>query len=214
MSEVWIRWIGGRKPAGSATRSPRVLGDSGRRILARTLPLALLVMFPLATAHAETGWVKDELRLNVRTGAGTDYRILGVLKTGDQVEVLSRQDGWTQVRTGEGTEGWLPRGYLQADAPAAVMIERNASELVALREELAQNLAQRSELETTNQTLSEREVEQSRTVERLTRENVAFRSGQRWPEWITGSLILSTGMVLGWALKASANRRRSSRVRL
>ena len=31
--------------------------------------------------QAERAWVKDELRLNVRTGAGTGYRIVGVLQT-------------------------------------------------------------------------------------------------------------------------------------
>ena len=48
-------------------------------------------------ARAETGWVDDQVRLNLRTGPGSQYRILGSVETGDSVEILSRGDGWIEV---------------------------------------------------------------------------------------------------------------------
>jgi uncharacterized protein YraI len=54
-----------------------------------TTPLALAGALLLAqTAAAESGWVKGEVLLNIRTGPGTEYRPLGAISTGDRVEVL------------------------------------------------------------------------------------------------------------------------------
>ena len=87
---------------------------------------ALVFLFTLllgaAPGHSEVAWVKDELRLNVRTGPGVQYRIVGVLKTGDMVEILARGEGWTQVQSKDSAEGWIPVGYLQPGPPARVAL--------------------------------------------------------------------------------------------
>ena len=80
-----------------------------------------LTVAPLA--HAETGWVDDQVRLNLRTGPGNQYRILASVETGDSVEILSRGDGWIEVRA-EGKSGWVPDGYLRPDPPAVVKLAR------------------------------------------------------------------------------------------
>ena len=58
------------------------------------LPLLLL---PPALCSAETAWIKDEVKLNLRTGPGVQYRILGAVGTGDRVEVVELTPGWTRV---------------------------------------------------------------------------------------------------------------------
>ncbi len=50
--------------------------------------------------------------LNVRTGAGTNHKILAVLNNGDRVTVLSEKDGWSKVSLGNGTEGYVSSTYL------------------------------------------------------------------------------------------------------
>jgi SH3 domain protein len=103
-----------------------------RRLAFLLVATAALVVLAGAS-HAERAWIKDELRLNIRTGPGLRYRILGVLATGDSVEVLSRTEGWTQVRAPGGMDGWIPEGYLQAETPARIRLERHEAETAELR---------------------------------------------------------------------------------
>ena len=46
-------------------------------------------------ASSDRAWVRAELRLNLRTGPGNKYRIVGALGTGDSVTVLKETENWT-----------------------------------------------------------------------------------------------------------------------
>ena len=102
---------------------PRPLGRSRRS--AATLVLAVLLAGPMwtATATAENAWVRGGIRLNLRTEPGTKFRILGVITTGEGVEVLERIEDWTRIRLPDGKEGWIPDGYLQSEPTPALRIE-------------------------------------------------------------------------------------------
>jgi SH3 domain protein len=180
--------------------------------IARVLGLAIAVL--LATsASAETAWVKDEVRLNLRSGPGTKYRILHSIGTGDKVDVLNRGEGWTEVRS-EAGEGWIPEGFLQPEAPAAVRLERLEAQTTGSRAKLEALTAKTTELETENATLSEQEGAQKSEIELLTRENLELKAGARWPEWITGAGILAVGMLMGAILQSVSGRRSRPRIRL
>ena len=55
---------------------------------------------------------KVNVRLNVRKGPGTSYRIAGTLTHGTQVEVLGASGSWSQIRT-ESLEGYVMTTYLK-----------------------------------------------------------------------------------------------------
>src|SRR4029453_8803174 len=92
--------------------------------IAQGLSAAILAF--AAVAAAETAWVKDELRLNLRTGPGNEYRIKGFIKTGDSVTVLSHREGWIQIRSSSDDlgDGWIEDGFLSPDPPAAMRLQR------------------------------------------------------------------------------------------
>jgi len=184
-----------------------------RRLAFLLLAAAALVM-PASASHAERAWIKDELRLNIRTGPGLQYRILGVLATGDSVEVLSRTEGWTQVRAQDGMDGWIPEGYLQAETPARVLLERLQAETQELRTRVEKLSAEVSDLRSRNEQLSGQESEQRAELDTLTRENIELRAGARGPEWITGASILCVGAILGIIVHRSASRRPAPRIRI
>ncbi|HEY8152912.1 MAG TPA: TIGR04211 family SH3 domain-containing protein [Myxococcota bacterium] len=186
-------------------RSRRTRGP----LRAAALAAGMLVA-PLA--HAETGWVDDQVRLNLRTGPGNQYRILDSVETGDSVEILSRGDGWIEVNA-DGKTGWVPDGYLQADPPAVVKLARIESEAAELRTRSKQIGEDAEKLRGEHEQLAAREAEQRTELERLTRDNLELRAGARWPEWIAGACILAVGMALGALLRGSA-RRQTPRIRL
>lgn len=166
-------------------------------------------------ASAQQSWVRDEIRLNIRTGPTTQNRIVGVVKTGDAVRVIDRGDGWTKVRVSEtGTEGWIPEGYLMAQPPPGVRL----AELEVRAEELEQQLTkvtqEAEELGATNEILASQDGEQESQIKTLTMENMELKAGARYPEWITGALIFASGMLLGAILRSSFAKRTPQRVRL
>jgi SH3 domain protein len=173
--------------------------------------LALLVALPAA---AEPAWVSGEVKLNLRSGAGNQYRILGLLKTGDAVQVLERGEKWTKVRTATGEAGWIPGGYLNPQPPPAVRLEELEAEVAKLRNVLEKAEAKVSSLSRRSEELSSNDSEQKAEIERLTKENYRLHAGERWAEWITGALVLSTGMVLGALLSRISSSRRRQRLRL
>ncbi len=84
-------------------------------ILAISLTLALV-----GGAAAETLYVSDELEIQMRTGKGNQYRILRMLPSGTQLEVLEtdKEEGYSKVRAPGGVEGWVLTRFLMQQ-PAA-----------------------------------------------------------------------------------------------
>ena len=183
------------------------------------LRVPLLAAIALTTLSATPGqaqeaWVMDrEVNLTLRTGAGTQYRIIGSLKTGDVATILSRGDGWTKIRTAEGKEGWVSAGFMQAGPPARVELERLERDAEELRRQVAELSEKTTDLRATKDELETDDEEQRLEIDRLTRENYELRAGARWPEWITGAGIVVIGMALGALLGRNASRRRQPRVR-
>lgn len=87
---------------------------------ALSILLNILLLGPLS-ATAATVYISDALTVPLRRGPSTGYRILHAgLPSGMKLEVLGedRDAGFTQVRTPNGTEGWVPTQYL-VDQPIA-----------------------------------------------------------------------------------------------
>jgi SH3 domain protein len=183
----------------------------------RVAGIALLCFSALlvaAAAATETAWVRGEVRLNLRSGPGNQYRILNVVKTGESMQVLERAESWTKIRTAAGEEGWIPAGYLDPKPPPTIRLEQLEVEVANLREALEKAEAESSTLRTKSKELTANDSDQASEIERLTQENYRLRAGERWAEWITGALVLSTGMALGALLSRISSSRRRQRLRL
>ena len=74
--------------------------------------------------YAEKMYVRDILRLPLRTGQGTQYKIIAVIESGLQLEVLQAQEEWTQVRLPSQKEGWVQSRYLTPEPTAKLKLEQ------------------------------------------------------------------------------------------
>jgi SH3 domain protein len=182
------------------------------RTTARVLLFAAATLAAMA-ARAETAWVKDELRLNLRSGPTLEYRIKGFIKTGDSVTILSRREGWVQVRTAESGDGWVEDGFLSAEPPAAMRLARMETETADARGKFSSLTERVQQLETENGALTETEKTQREELEAITRDNMELRAGARWPEWIAGASILAVGMLMGAILQSANGRRARPKIR-
>lgn len=192
-----------------------------RPIRTRWARLALAISFTfvlvstfVGPAAAEVGWVRGNIRLNLRAGAGLQYKILSAIETGDEMEVLERGESWTRVRTGAGETGWIPAGYLETEPPPTLRLAQLETETGTLRTQLEALRSEAAQLRESNATLGSNDSGQREQIESLKTENYELRAGSRYQEWITGSLILASGMILGALLHRNSTRRPSSRIRL
>ena len=76
------------------------------RKLTTLLLAALLLISVCAAASAATTYYVTSRRLNVREGAGTDYKILGQVTYGQKVEVYSINHGWALIQYKESDDGY------------------------------------------------------------------------------------------------------------
>lgn len=74
-----------------------------------TILFIVLVFGLFANAMAETRYVSDRLEIQMRTGKGTQFRILRMLPSGTPVEILEtdQENGYSRVRVPGGVEGWV-----------------------------------------------------------------------------------------------------------
>lgn len=80
-----------------------------------------LLILVTANVCAETLYISDELTVPLRRGPTTGHRIIHAgLPAGTRLEVLGedKASGFTQVRTPNGTDGWVPTQYLTAQPVA------------------------------------------------------------------------------------------------
>ncbi len=54
--------------------------------------------------------------VNVRSGPGTSYRVVGVLQAGDYVDVNRCTGGWCEISM-RGPDGWVSSRFLSTDRP-------------------------------------------------------------------------------------------------
>jgi SH3 domain protein len=87
----------------------------------KSIPVVLaLVLGLVSTAMAETRYVSDQLEIQMRTGKGTQFRILRMLPSGTALEILDvdQENGYSRVRTPSGVEGWVLSRFLMQSRAA------------------------------------------------------------------------------------------------
>jgi len=116
-----------------------IMPMSPSRLLSRLPHLGLCLAASLAslstTAVAQEGnarWVSDSLTTYVRSGPTDGYRIVGTLKSGQKVELISTQGDYSQVRGEGGSTVWIPNSDLQdkpGQAERLPQLEQQVAEL-------------------------------------------------------------------------------------
>ncbi len=134
--------------------------------------IALVTAVLIATAPQsvaqETQYISDMVLVPVRSGPGTDYRIVNRgLPSGTALLVydLSDDGEWTEIETRGGTRGWIPTQYLQKEPPAGLLINDLRLELEQVRGERDRLVSQLNQSSTEVTEADETIVELNTTLE-------------------------------------------------
>jgi len=120
------------------------------------LPVAISLLVFTGAVHAETMYVTDLLKLTLRTGQSTEHKIIAVIESGQQLEVIKAGETWSLVRLEDGKEGWVLSRYLTPDITHNIKLERLEIQYNNLRSQSASLIEENNQLKAENKNLSER----------------------------------------------------------
>jgi SH3 domain protein len=131
----------------------------------RHLALLFICVCTFVEAQADTRYVTDQCSVPLRKGEGIKNKITQTLRSGTELEVIgpSKDGGYTQVRTPEGTQGFVATSELQVE-PAA------RDRLTAMVAKLAELQQAPDAIATKVATLQSEQQELQAAHERVTRE--------------------------------------------
>lgn len=106
--------------------------------------LLVAAMSVASAASAQSAWVSDEFEVTLRTGPSTSNTIELMVPSGTQLQILEEvpESGYTRVRTGGGTEGWVLTRYLMGEPSAREQLEMLSRQLTDANEDGASMDAQ------------------------------------------------------------------------
>ncbi|ABK46168.1 SH3, type 3 domain protein [Magnetococcus marinus MC-1] len=204
------------------------LRPSTKRLASLLLTTLFVVGFGISSSAA-TRYVTDEFRIMMRGGAGNQFRILQVLKSGEGVEILEKGDqGWDRVRSSSGRDGWVLRRYLSEQPAARTLLDQAVAQKDqalrdrdGLQEQLAelrgQLINQRRleselmhikrisknalELEKINQTLEQRVAALEQELQTVTADKRVLEKSSETQFFLSGAVVLTLGMIAGAILR-------------
>lgn len=188
----------------------------------------LLVILPFV-AVAETAYVTDNLRLGLHEASNTSDRAFRTLESGQQLDIISRDQFYANVRLPDGTVGNVKVAYLVFDKPARLIVAETQAEVDRLTMELeatkaafaapAETIASlQSQLEQSNTSLLQTSSELTEVTEEI--DNLRGRQEQykySMPiTWVGGAMFvcLLGGFLGGLWWVDQRSRRRHGGIRI
>lgn len=134
----------------------------------------------------------------MRTGPTTGHKIIGVLKTGDAME-LQREDGdYYVVKLSNGRRGYVLKTFLTREAPPQrrlveleKRVQEQEQELKRLRSENARLVADSKKIRTDA-------ASQTQLLHRLQQERADVTRDNRITWFMAGAGVLLVGWIMGW----------------
>ncbi len=130
--------------------------------------LVLLSFFSFAVRAKETVYISDVLYVPMRSGHSIEYRIINAaMKSGTALELIGKSDDgeWSQVRSENGTEGWIRNQYLTDEMTSELKLNVTLTKLTRLEKTHTELKASHAALENENATLKRetRQVSSTKT---------------------------------------------------
>lgn len=108
------------------------------------ISLGVMLVTP-AMGIADSRYVIPSAEVVLRSGAGREFKVTGVVKDGDAVEFVEEDGSYAFVRLANGKEGWMLKRYLSIDPPPASLLASLRAENETLQQkeqELTEKLSQ------------------------------------------------------------------------
>lgn len=95
--------------------------------------LISLIILGLSTMAQATMVSIDGDNINMRSGPGTNYRVLWELSNGFPLKVMKKKGGWYRVQDFEGTIGWVHKDVINTVPHMIVKVHKNSNKRINIR---------------------------------------------------------------------------------
>ncbi|MBL4622852.1 MAG: hypothetical protein JKY89_10680 [Immundisolibacteraceae bacterium] len=112
------------------------------------LIFALSALLPLTPAMSQPAYVIDSLWLGVKQNRNDNAATVKIIHSGEQIDLIRVINGQANIKTSDGTRGWIDASYLTEQAPIATQLE-------LAQQSIIKNLALVIELEKQTQIIEE-----------------------------------------------------------
>ena len=122
---------------GSFNKGDKVeyLGDSGSWVKVKYDSKTGYVYGSYVGDYVSTVKYVTASSLNVRSGAGTNYSVLGSLSKGSKVEVISESNGWSKINY-NGSVGYVSSQYLSATSSGSTSTSSSVDKVISYAKSL------------------------------------------------------------------------------
>jgi SH3 domain protein len=176
-----------------------------------------------SSAHAEesvlpSGYISEDLFVYMHSGAGNNYRILGTINSGEQVQLTGETNNeYTQIITDKERSGWVESKYVSTK-PGLRFVIADLNEKLA--SDQARNETLLNDVEAAKALITELESEKSSLQNSISALNMDLNETKSQlknqdidlkKEWFfTGAIVLGFGLLLGLILPRLFAKRKSS----
>ncbi len=124
----------------------------------------------------QIAYVTDSLRLRLYTSPSAESEIIHTLESGDSVVVFNSQGAFSQVRTDEGSTGWVKSAFLVQEPPAKLLyytVSEQNKQLEQQIKELQNSAANKNDTETNQIIQLEQALVEQQQSNRLLQEEIS-----------------------------------------
>ncbi len=143
----------------------------------RLILIGFCLAFFSASGFAESMYISDNLKVTVRRGPSTEYKIIDIAESGERVEILEAGDDWTLVRLGNGKEGYVTTRYLIAGPTHAIRLEQLQAKQKSLTQQATALLEENTKLREENKRLASALQSTEKTLKTVDGEYQELKAG-------------------------------------
>ena len=126
---------------------------------------------------AERMYVTDVIKLTLRSGPSTEYKILATVESGQMVEVLEPGVDWSLEKLANEKEGYVVTRYLVPTPPHSVQLEQLQAKHKTIAQQATTLLSENTQLKEENKTLKTTLDSTAKSLKKLDGEYQELKAG-------------------------------------
>jgi SH3 domain protein len=134
-----------------------------------------MLIFTLS-AQAESMYVTDVIKVDVRTGPSIGHKIIKMVESGEKIELIESGQDWSLVKLNDGKEGWILNRYMMSDETSKIKMVKFESEHSTLKAKVNSIFEENSELKTENKKLGSEFSDTKKEFERIRNDYEALKA--------------------------------------
>ncbi len=121
--------------------------------LMRMVLICICWMILPDSGFAETMYISDVLKITVRRGPSTEYKVIAIAESGQKAEILEKGEDWSLVKLDSDKEGYVMTRYLVPEPTHKILYEQLQAKQKALTQQATELLEENTQLRDENKML-------------------------------------------------------------